>query len=367
MLPVKPDAVASPAPYEIVLGDTDRCPPQGKVMEYSVTVADSRLLINVGGAFSANKAIDFLCENVFQGQPVTLDVGTHYQKSLLSKKYPITQGADARILSANVLADAFSGGEFPSAANRGEILAGILVAYTPDVIGLQEADESWDKVLDSYLAKVQLTTGITYSRLLPSYEDKINYTSLIYRSDKYQVSQSGVTPFTWWSDPAFSHTYHMRNISWASFTPTDGSGKDFIVANTHWSYRTEHSGKNIFLAGSAQPIAENTLRQQCREETDSFMNQLRLRYPNIPIFLTGDFNTSLSFFTQSGWTPSGYSIVSQEALANNSALATVAQSGHFDHIFAAGSYSISCYGHIKDTEHLELITDHPFVYADFSF
>ena len=323
-LQIKPDVVATPSKYEILLGDTNRYDQQSKVMEYSVTVKDGRFRINVGGSFSADKAVDFLCKNIFNGKELNLANGEYYRKSLLTKAYPLAENTTARIMTANILADAFADSSYNKASYRAEIFAGMLIAYTPDVIGLQEVDESWNQAIDDYLARLQSAHGITYSRHLATYEGKVNYTSLLYRSDKFKVEDSGVNPFTWWTDRSFNHNYHMRNISWAQFSSLENANKKFIVANTHWSYRTEHADGRTYLTGASTPIAVNELREQCKNETNTFLTTLRQNHPEISIVLTGDFNTSLSFFTQANsWTPTSFKIISEEAKVNGTAESTV--------------------------------------------
>ena len=367
MLTILPDVAAAPAKYEILLGNTNRYDQPSRIMEYSVTVGDGIFKINVGGSFSAEKAVRFLCEKVFNGKPITLASGEYYRKTLLTKSYAIADGATARIMTANILADVFADSSFKKAHYRAEIFAGMLVAYTPDVLGLQEVDENWDAVLDRYLETLQKAHGLTYSRHLETYEGKVNYTSLLYRSDKFKVANSGVHIFNWWSDPTFRYDYHMRNISWVQFASLENPGKKFIVANTHWSYRTEHADNKTYLTGASQPIAANELREQCKNETHTFLAGLKQKNPGIPIFLTGDFNTSLSFFTDSGWTPTAFKIISEEAKKNGTALANVPASGHYDHLFGAGNYTIHQYSYFKDSDQLNLLTDHPFAYADVSF
>ena len=367
-LQIKPDVVAAPSKYEILLGDTNRYDQQSKVMEYSVTVKDGRFRINVGGSFSADKAVDFLCKNIFNGKELNLANGEYYRKSLLTKAYPLAENTTARIMTANILADAFADSSYNKASYRAEIFAGMLIAYTPDVIGLQEVDESWNQAIDDYLARLQSAHGITYSRHLATYEGKVNYTSLLYRSDKFKVEDSGVNPFTWWTDRSFNHNYHMRNISWAQFSSLENANKKFIVANTHWSYRTEHADGRTYLTGASTPIAVNELREQCKNETNTFLTTLRQNHPEISIVLTGDFNTSLSFFTQANsWTPTSFKIISEEAKVNGTAESTVPTSGHYDHLFGIGSFSIKRYAFFKDTDHLDLLTDHPFAYVDLTF
>lgn len=364
--PIPTSDAAAPAAYEILLGDTNRSDEQGRIMECSITVKEGKLQILAGGPYSAEQALDNLCKQLFTGREFALDEGEYFQKSFLETARAISNDASARIMTANVLADIFADSTCRSAGYRAEIFAGMLVSYTPDVLGLQEADENWDKVLDSYLDKIEQTHGIRYARHLATYEDKVNYTCLVYRQDKYQVTDSGVKVFSWWIDPAFRHTYHMRNISWAKFSPLDGSTA-FLVANTHWSYRTEHSDSNITLSGATAPIGVNELRTQCMQETDAFMTALREDFPGEPIVLTGDFNTSLPFFTESDWTPTGFSIISEEAKNNRKALDIVPTSGHFDHLFATGSYTICLYGYFGGDHPHDLLTDHPFVYTDLTF
>jgi len=361
------DTNSTPSQYEILLGDTNRDDPTGKVMEYSVTVEPGKFRINVGGSFSAEKAIDLLCEQLFNGQAFALDSGTYYQTSLMPGLQEVTESSSARIMSANLLADAFADASYRKASYRSEIFAGLLVAYTPDIVGLQEADESWNAMLDLYLEKLESTYGITYSRLLSTHGDKINYTSLLYRSDKYRAEISELQAFSWWTDPTFRHNYHMRNISWAQFSALDDTGKPFIVANTHWSYRTEHADGKTCLTGAAAPIAINELRTQCKDETNAFLSTLRHTYPEMPIFLTGDFNTSLSFFTDSDWTPAAFRIISEDAVSAGVALSRVPEAGHFDHLFGTGAYSVALYGFANDANYHTLLTDHPFVYADLFF
>lgn len=361
------DTNSDPAKYEILLGDTNRYDSLGRIMEYSVVVDDGKLRINAGGAFSAEEAVTYLCDNLFNGKTFALNNGEYYKKSFLTNSSEITDGASARVMSANILASKFASNTYKSTNYRAEFFAGMLISYTPDVLGLQEVDEDWNESLDDYLVKIQKLYGLTYSKQMSSFEGKVNYTSLLYRSDKFKAENSGVKVFSWWTAERFNHSYHMRNVTWTKFSSLDNAQKSFIVANTHWSYRTEHADGKTYLRDSDTPIAVNELRIQCKDETSAFLSTLKQTYSEIPIFLTGDFNTSLPFFTQSGWTPSSFEIISEEAKSNGTALSTVPTSGHFDHIFGTGNYSIKRYEFFNKTNQHDLLTDHPFVYADLTF
>ena len=97
------------------------------------------------------------------------------------------------------------------------------------------------------------------------------------------------------------------------------------------------------------------------------MSSLKNTYSDCPIILTGDFNTSLAYFTGYGWTPTSYNIISQQAKSNGTALSTVPSSGQYDHLFGTGSYTVKCYEIVKDVNYHATLTDHPFAYADLAF
>ena len=171
-LSVARDVISDPAEYEILLGDTNRRAPQGRIMEFSLEIDEGSCIINAGGAFSVEEAVKYLCEEIFDGREFALEAGEYCKKSFLEKSSQITEGSTVRVMSANLLADSFADSSYKSAEYRAEIFAGMLISYTPDVLGLQETDAAWGDALDEYLIKLQENYGITYSRLLATYNDK---------------------------------------------------------------------------------------------------------------------------------------------------------------------------------------------------
>jgi hypothetical protein len=128
-LTVKRDRDLEPSKYEILIGDTDRYEPCGRIMEYSVRVDGCRFIINAGGAYSAEQAIDELCKTLFNGSSVELSDGEYYKKSLLPEISDAAEGTSARIMSANILADSFADENWRNARYRAELFAGALIAY----------------------------------------------------------------------------------------------------------------------------------------------------------------------------------------------------------------------------------------------
>ena len=156
----------------------------------------------------------------------------------------------------------------------------------------------------------------------------------------------------------------MRNVGWIQFSLKTNTSKKFVVANTHWSYRTEHAG-NKFSDGTA--INNDTLRTQCKNETNQLLATLKSRFSSSPIFVTGDFNTSLSVLEGSRWVASGYSLLNRQAETAGVCVTTVPTSGHFDHIWGTGNYSINRFEFFSNVNKKDLVSDHPFVYADVVF
>jgi endonuclease/exonuclease/phosphatase family metal-dependent hydrolase len=262
------------------------------------------------------------------------------------------------MMTTNILADEFNtDANYKNAAYRAEIYAGILIAYTPDVVGVQESDTSWSPLLDKYIAQINEEYGYNYARLYSTYESMVNFTSLIYRADKLSVGTSGVQVFNWW----YTHstpTYHMRNITWAQFTLKSNTSKKFIFANTHWSYRLEHQDK----------YGTDTLRTQNKDETETFLSTMKSKYSTMPIFLVGDFNTSVGYFIKNDynnyWLVSQCNLISTQASSNGTLITAIPTSNYFDHIFGTGTYTVKRYDHFTTPNYKNKLSDHPFVYTD---
>lgn len=62
--------------------------------------------------------------------------------------------------------------------------------HQPDVIGMQEADQKWIDLLSAYLELLKRDYGIEYTWVFPTYDGVENMTSLLYRSDKYDLAAS---------------------------------------------------------------------------------------------------------------------------------------------------------------------------------
>ncbi|MBO7186888.1 MAG: endonuclease/exonuclease/phosphatase family protein [Clostridia bacterium] len=361
-LTIKSDRYSKDSNCEILIGDTNRYSASGKVMKYSVTVDGATLKINVGGLYSAQKAMEYLTQNVFTGKQVNLASGEYYSKSFITNTQGLTSGTTARIMTSNVLADEFNtSADYNLASYRAEIYAGILGAYTPDVIGVQETDDNWNKVLDRYLAKVNREYSTNYQRAVTTYNDKVNFSSIIYRADKFTLNNSGYTNFTWKSDANLPNdNYYMRGVAWVQLTSKTNSSKKLVLANTHWSYGSEY--QNIKLTNGTT-VTLHYCKGLCKNETVTKINSLKSTYSGMPLFLTGDFNASASWFTSGGT----YASFSNTCSLLSSKVNKTPGTGTYDHIFGTGTYTVKSFVYIDGINEIDLLSDHPFAYSDVSF
>ncbi len=169
----------------------------------------------------------------------------------------LTDGADIRIMSFNILAARFG----VSLDGRAEKAAAAIMAYRPDVVGLQEADEGW-------YDRLELLLGDTYEFL---YKDNlqggINLTTVIYNTETLSLVDSGVDIYTKGDSPIY------RLMTWGVFETAE-SGRRFAVVDTHWD-TNKHADYRFAQA----------------EEMSSKVLALKEEY-GCPVICTGDFNTN---------------------------------------------------------------------------
>ena len=280
----------------------------------------------------------------------------------------LTAGADLRVMTANILAKrwATSYANCPPVVQRAEIYAATLISAQPDVIGVQESDNEWIAILPYYLTFIKENYGIEYewifedwrseSQIAADVEVGQTLTTMIYRSDKYKLEDSGIANTEWWT----TTVYNMRLFEWALFSEKANPEHRFIVCNTHWSLSTE--------GAEAQD-------QSVQQSIDG-VKTLQSKYPNVPIFHTGDYNSNNDesslyrrFLAQTGSVDAMLKAAENGVRVNEcSGCAPVgshrgANSNYIDHIaFVGGSVSILKYEtligkNLYCTDHLPQIAD----------
>ena len=268
--------------FEILVGETNRplsarsYQNTGRIMEYEFIVDQSKLQLAFGGYYSAEKCLNEFSMRVLKYQSAVLATGSYYANLIANISQPLTEGADIRIMSANVMAYRWGEGRYSNVlpiAQRCEIFAGVLLKYRPDAVGIQEVDDPWLEVLPWYLDRLAKKDGLEYTHLFANltYENKtmVNFSSLVYRSDLYQVDDSGCEVFSIWDA---TPDYFQRVASYVKLTSKTDVNKDFILVNTHWAHENEE------------------YVNACATEQAALVNRLKGTYSGVPIFCTGDYN-----------------------------------------------------------------------------
>lgn len=356
-LPVVADTLRKEGNCEILIGNTNRKLSQKSYknfvdwMTYKVVVESDKLQLVSGGPFSARVCVDEMSIMLFATSGKQINDGTYLEKDLRSAAASLTEGAEVRIMTANVLTSWW--GEdtdpaIPPAVQRAEIAATVLLLYQPDVVGLQEAQLPLKEAMEPYMEILSEKYGLEYSILHTSYDGRQNLTSMLYRSDVLTVKDNGFQAYSYWSG-----NYHMRNITWAVFQK---GSEQFMVANTHWAWETEEK------------------MQACADELTEFINAKRAAY-NIPIFTTGDYNAKhgVSQYLDAYLANAEMECLQLQArdagvLANEcggcNAVGTPRTGGNYiDHIIGSGGYTVLRYETVTGSM-VHWLSDHSPHYAD---
>ena len=172
-----------------------------------------------------------------------------------------------RVMSSNALASGDGKQQAPDALpmeQRMDILCAMYLAYKPDFLGIQEVDILMEpeilEHLDAAYAMVPAKMGdYVYHRV--DYQQ--NYTPLFYNKHKYELV-----------DTRF-HFFNVMGVwgyQWALYKSKKKPGKKYIHMNLHFFYQADERQ----LPGV--------------EDVHYELMHLRRMYPNVPIFVTGDYN-----------------------------------------------------------------------------
>ena len=263
------------ADHEILVGNPRNRPHAAELTasvkdpySYVIEEKDGDLYVAGGGTFGLRKAAGIVADLLRAGGiPAGYTAsGTSWGDEL----FPLTEGADVRLMSNNVWESDKNKwaaiGENSDAAVRSEGLAAVYMAYDPDVICFQEMSRAMITFLMS-----KLRTGGRKYELLDYTDIKSKpYTCLIYRADRVELLDSGHKEFEIGNNGSKSYT-------WGLFRMKE-SGKTFIAVSTHWWHDNETNtpGSDSWREAQAALIGEDT-------------RALIEKYA-CPVFVMGDYN-----------------------------------------------------------------------------
>ena len=130
------DTEIAESAFEILVGETNRAlskrcyESSSRIMEYEWIVEQCKIQLAFGGYYSGEKCVDQFSFKVLRNTQASLASGNHNRTDLAEKEQALTDGADVRIMSANILA--YRWGEKQNekilpVSYRCEIFAGVLL------------------------------------------------------------------------------------------------------------------------------------------------------------------------------------------------------------------------------------------------
>ena len=254
-----------PSGHEIIIGNTNRTTVRADAGEYRIAVTDSGLQAVSGHVTGYIELYDALRKIIPSSKStVTLTAGEEWTGRLESTA--VKKDSDICVMYHNVLGyvDAYP------AANRPELTLQIYLAYQPDVIGMQECGQAY------YRGDAKtLMDGLSNAW----YQEIVFHTQggtgnpIFYNSEKLTLLNSGY-------DRARSGD---KGTTWAVFAEKANPERIFAVTNSHFA-------ANSNAGGDAE--RGNTYRVADAQILLKVVEQIKTDYPDIPIIIGGDLNSS---------------------------------------------------------------------------
>lgn len=224
-----------------------------------------------------------------------------------------------KLMTFNIRNNASGTGEI-AWANRKHRVANAIKSYTPDIVGIQEAYKDQIDYLQANLNASYASIGVSRNG------DTTNeYNNILYRSDKFEVVESGQF---WLSDTpdvpgskGIYETKYPRICTWAKFRALDNSKAEFYYFNTHLGLTegAKLQGATIILDRISKYVTSS----------------------NIPVFLGGDMNaeettTTFQMLQNSSlsdtWADAGHQYGGEDGTVTNN-FDGIRTGGHIDWIF----------------------------------
>ncbi len=152
---------------------------------------------------------------------------------------------------------------YVSVSGRIELLRDIINDFLPDVIGLQEVNDSWHSSISSKIVK----EGKYKTACKKSNKGEDNMTTFLYNSEKVTLKDEYIIDL--------DSTNYIRVLAVAVFE-RNSDGKKFVVTNTHPAPPKTQAEKYIRNMNTLYDLAKVEMK----------------KYSGLPFIMTGDFNTT---------------------------------------------------------------------------
>lgn len=250
----------------------------------------------------------------------------------------------ARIMSANLLVNYESWGG-TDAHKRAKMFFGILDAYKPDIVAIQEMSDQWYCCLTKNRGSYRLVYPISSGAMF-------HMTGLMYNSDTVTLLDYGRMEYTQGDNKK------LRRVVWGFFEDNE-TKKQYVVTSTHFDLIREGSEKEEL----------NIMNTQASEQLN-IISELEKRF-DCPVISAGDFNAmDDGGYDNEYFAPTVYNTIA-ETLTDTKYIAKTKTNGDgrdvdkptFDHIFLKGNATVNRYSIISDSVMTQM-SDHYPIFAD---
>ncbi|MBR2388631.1 MAG: endonuclease/exonuclease/phosphatase family protein [Clostridia bacterium] len=356
------------APYEIVLGETNRFDDVSKAHFDSLRGAYSldgknTLTYGTGIVYNDNRVFllaksddalfsiaNYFCSTLesqvnAETKDFTPNETPYFSKSAKTEDSPyLAEGADLRVMSFNILMSQYAAIE----SNKRDLrMANILMYYMPDVVALQETEELWHTLIEKYLVE----PGIYAKAAEKTASGAYNMTTFLYNPKTVKLLNTEIHEVVKNSDVRLFVVCEFEKLS---------DGTRFVTTNFH-------------------PASDGYVQEHATHFKRLFVlkDQALAKYKDLPIIMMGDFNTPEEhemypkFITNMGVKDAKYEA---ETLVRR--YATYLKGGPFgtlekgdmhcyDHIFVNANTKVKLFNVVID-HGVTLTSDHLPIYADIS-
>lgn len=161
-------------------------------------------------------------------------------------------------------------------ADRASLMLSNYTRHAPDVLCLQECDAlAYETVVEPFVTENFSVAGTAVEG-----SGEMSRTPILYRNDKFELVEQASAFFT--------HRYTNSKTYSIAVLQDKASGKCFAVINVHFAIIIGRYPKEI---GTDAEVG-NQWRIGNAKQLLAVANGLRKTYGDIPIFLTGDFNST---------------------------------------------------------------------------
>lgn len=358
------------APYEIVLGETNRSDDVAKAhydslrgaysldgkntLTYNTAIVynDNRVFLLAKSDDTLFNVANYFCANIESQVNADTKVFTPNETPYFSKGSAKTEdspylaeGSDLRVMSYNILMSQYAAIE----SNKRDLrMANILMYYMPDVVALQETEELWHKLIDKYL----VGPGIYAKAAEKTASGAYNMTTFLYNPKTVKLVSTDIREIAKNSNVRLFVVCEFERLS---------DGSHFVVTNFHPA-----------PSGNAQEYETHFKRLYAVKD------QALSKYKDLPIIMMGDFNTAEEYeMYKTYMSKMGVKDAKYEAETLVRRYGTYLKGGPYgslqkgdaecyDHIFVNNNVNVKLFNVVID-HGVTLTSDHLPIYADISF